>query len=173
MNSGMIRRIDDLGRIIIPKEIRKNLHIQDGEPLEINVMDRSIMLTPYSPLPALSIQSDLFLRVMAKELKTGTAICSSTAILSYRNVSLYRDCSLSDEIRSRIQSQQQYEYDPEKPIYLETAHICPVNALYLIGTPAKPIGAVVLIRKNDIDLLPEQKSIARIAAQILTELTKD
>ena len=78
-----------------------------------------------------------------------------------------------DEIRSRIQSQQQYEYDPEKPIYLETAHICPVNALYLIGTPAKPIGAVVLIRKNDIDLLPEQKSIARIAAQILTELTKD
>ena len=75
------------------------------------------MLTPYSPLPALSIQSDLFLRVMAKELKTGTAICSSTAILSYRNVSLYRDCSLSDEIRSRIQSQQQYEYDPEKPIY--------------------------------------------------------
>lgn len=90
MNSGMIRRIDDLGRIVIPKEIRKNLHIQDGEPLEINVMDRSIMLTPYSPLPALSIQSDLFLRVMAKELKTGTAICSSTAILSYRNVSLYR-----------------------------------------------------------------------------------
>ena len=173
MNSGMIRRIDDLGRIVIPKEIRKNLHIQDGEPLEINVMDRSIMLTPYSPLPALSIQSDLFLRVMAKELKTGTAICSSTAILSYRNVSLYRDCSLSDEIRSRIQSQQQYEYDPEKPIYLETAHICPVNALYLIGTPAKPIGAVVLIRKNDIDLLPEQKSIARIAAQILTELTKE
>lgn len=82
MNSGMIRRIDDLGRIVIPKEIRKNLHIQDGEPLEINVMDRSIMLTPYSPLPALSIQSDLFLRVMAKELKTGTAICSSTAILS-------------------------------------------------------------------------------------------
>lgn len=46
MNSGMIRRIDDLGRIVIPKEIRKNLHIQDGEPLEINVMDRSIMLTP-------------------------------------------------------------------------------------------------------------------------------
>ena len=112
--TGIVRRIDDLGRIVIPKEIRKNLHIQDGEPLEINVMDRSIMLTPYSPLPALSIQSDLFLRVMAKELKTGTAICSSTAILSYRNVSLYRDCSLSDEIRSRIQSQQQYEYDPEK-----------------------------------------------------------
>ena len=44
-------------------------------------------------------------------------------------------------------SQQQYEYDPEKPIYLEAAHICPVNALYLIGTPAKPIGAVVLIPK--------------------------
>ena len=33
--TGIVRRIDDLGRVVIPKEIRKNLHIMDGEPLEI------------------------------------------------------------------------------------------------------------------------------------------
>ena len=104
MNSGMIRRIDDLGRIVIPKEIRKNLHIQDGEPLEINVMDRSIMLTPYSPLPALSIQSDLFLRVMAKELKTGTAIsvCIGTAAFLTKSAAGYSHSSNMNTIRKSL-----------------------------------------------------------------------
>ena len=165
--------MDDLGRIVIPKEIRRSLHIREGDPLEISVLDRSIVLSPYSPLPALSIQSDLFLKVMARELRTGAAICSPNAILSHRNVNLYRDCSLSDEVRSLIQLQRTYEYDPTAPIYLETAHIILVNALYPIGTREKPVGAVALIRKDDTELQPEQQSIARIAAQILTELTRE
>ncbi len=36
MSSGIIRRIDDLGRIVIPKELRRNLGIKEGDPLEIN-----------------------------------------------------------------------------------------------------------------------------------------
>ena len=35
-NNGIVRRIDDLGRIVIPKEIRRNLDIKEGDPLEIN-----------------------------------------------------------------------------------------------------------------------------------------
>ena len=33
--TGIVRRVDDLGRVVIPKEIRKNLRIREGEPLEI------------------------------------------------------------------------------------------------------------------------------------------
>ena len=33
--TGVVRRIDDLGRIVIPKEIRRVLHIKEGDPLEI------------------------------------------------------------------------------------------------------------------------------------------
>ncbi len=33
--TGIVRRIDDLGRVVIPKEIRRSLHIQEGDPLEI------------------------------------------------------------------------------------------------------------------------------------------
>lgn len=33
--TGIIRRIDDLGRVVIPKEIRRKMHIREGEPLEI------------------------------------------------------------------------------------------------------------------------------------------
>lgn len=45
--TGIIRRIDDLGRIVIPKEIRKNLHIEEGDPLELFVDSDGLVLKPY------------------------------------------------------------------------------------------------------------------------------
>ena len=51
--TGIVRRIDDLGRVVIPKEIRKTLRIKEGTPLEI-FTDREgqIILKKYSPIGA-------------------------------------------------------------------------------------------------------------------------
>lgn len=46
--TGIIRRIDDLGRVVIPKEIRKNLRIKEGDNLEIFVENEEIILKKYS-----------------------------------------------------------------------------------------------------------------------------
>jgi AbrB family transcriptional regulator (stage V sporulation protein T) len=46
--TGIIRRIDDLGRIVIPKEIRKNLRIKEGDNLEVFVQNEEIILRKYS-----------------------------------------------------------------------------------------------------------------------------
>ena len=48
--SGITRRIDDLGRIVIPKEIRKNLRINDGDNIEIYINEEKIILQKYSDL---------------------------------------------------------------------------------------------------------------------------
>ena len=47
--TGIVRRIDDLGRVVIPKEIRRTMHIREGDPLEIFVNDRTIILKKYQP----------------------------------------------------------------------------------------------------------------------------
>lgn len=47
--TGIIRRMDDLGRVVIPKEIRRNLGIREGDPLEIFVDNGSICLIKYQP----------------------------------------------------------------------------------------------------------------------------
>lgn len=51
--TGVIRRIDDLGRIVIPKEIRKNLRIKSGESVEIFVDGDSIILKKFSQIESL------------------------------------------------------------------------------------------------------------------------
>lgn len=45
--TGIIRRVDDLGRIVIPKEIRRALHIKEGDPLEIYVNNNTVCLRNY------------------------------------------------------------------------------------------------------------------------------
>lgn len=53
--TGMVRRIDDLGRVVVPKEIRRTLRIREGDPLEIFTdTDGEIVLKKYSPLGELS-----------------------------------------------------------------------------------------------------------------------
>ncbi len=48
--SGIVRRLDELGRIVIPKEIRKSLHIKEGTPIEISIANGEITLKKYSPI---------------------------------------------------------------------------------------------------------------------------
>ena len=50
MRTGIVRRIDDLGRIVLPKELRRTLGISEGNPLEIWIEVRMIVLENYSSL---------------------------------------------------------------------------------------------------------------------------
>ncbi|MEG0260790.1 MAG: AbrB/MazE/SpoVT family DNA-binding domain-containing protein, partial [Lysinibacillus sp.] len=49
--TGIVRRIDDLGRVVIPKEIRRTLRIREGDPLEIYTdKEGEVILKKYSPI---------------------------------------------------------------------------------------------------------------------------
>lgn len=50
INTGIIRKIDDLGRIVLPKELRKNLNINSGDDLQIIIDNEKIILEKYSKL---------------------------------------------------------------------------------------------------------------------------
>lgn len=47
--TGIVRRIDDLGRVVIPKEIRRTLGIEEGDPLEIFVNGGQVVIQKYQP----------------------------------------------------------------------------------------------------------------------------
>lgn len=47
--TGIVRRIDDLGRVVIPKEVRRTLKIKEGDPLELYVSDGMVCFKKYAP----------------------------------------------------------------------------------------------------------------------------
>lgn len=52
--TGIVRRVDELGRVVIPKEMRKNLGVNEGEPIEFYVRDQDIVMRKYQPGCAIS-----------------------------------------------------------------------------------------------------------------------
>lgn len=72
--TGIVRRIDDLGRVVIPKEIRRTLRLREGTPLEI-FTDREgeIILKKYSPMVELTTFATQYSDAMAQS--TGQMVC--------------------------------------------------------------------------------------------------
>lgn len=74
--TGIVRRIDDLGRVVIPKEIRRTLRIREGDPQEIFTdKDGEIILKKYSPIGELGTFAKQYAEALAQT--TGHTICIS------------------------------------------------------------------------------------------------
>jgi len=74
--TGIVRRIDDLGRVVIPKEIRRVLRIQEGDPLEIYTSkDGEVILKKYSPINELS-------QFAGEYAETASSVLGSTVLVS-------------------------------------------------------------------------------------------
>ena len=65
--TGIVRKVDDLGRIVIPKEIRKNLKIREGDPLEIFIeKNGAIVLKKYAPMGDMLEIATQYVETLAK-----------------------------------------------------------------------------------------------------------
>jgi len=74
--TGIVRRIDDLGRVVVPKEIRRTLRIREGEPMEIFTgREGEIVLKKYSPIGELSKYAKELAESIAQT--TGHLVCIS------------------------------------------------------------------------------------------------
>ena len=68
-STGVVRRIDELGRIVIPKEIRKNLRIKNGDSLEIFLDDEAIILKKYSQIESLEMLAENYVETFNQVMK--------------------------------------------------------------------------------------------------------
>lgn len=74
--TGIVRRIDDLGRVVVPKEIRRTLRIREGDPLEIYTdREGEIILKKYSPIGELSQFAFQYAKILSET--TGYLVCIS------------------------------------------------------------------------------------------------
>ena len=81
--TGIVRRIDDLGRVVIPKEIRRTLHIKESDPLEIFTdRDGAVIFKKYSPMGELGDFAGQICQALNKTTGLLVAICDRDSILT-------------------------------------------------------------------------------------------
>jgi len=81
--TGIVRRIDELGRIVIPKEIRKTMRIREGEPLEIFVEKTGeVILKKYDPLSDLKNEVEIFTETLEKNTGLVAIITDMKSIIA-------------------------------------------------------------------------------------------
>ena len=79
--SGIVRRVDDLGRIVIPKEIRSNLRIKSGECLEIYTVDDKIFLKKQDMISKYTDYFEKMLEAFSKTLKINILLTDTDKVI--------------------------------------------------------------------------------------------
>lgn len=81
--TGIVRRIDDLGRVVIPKEIRRTMRIREGDPLEIFTdKDGEVIFKKYSPIGELGEFAAQYAETLAKTSGLGVCISDRDTIIA-------------------------------------------------------------------------------------------
>lgn len=103
--TGIVRRIDDLGRVVIPKEIRRTLRIREGDPLEIFTdHDGQVILKKYSPVGELSAFAKEYAESLAQATGHITCISDKDQIIAISGGSKkeFLDKSISSSLEKAI-----------------------------------------------------------------------
>ena len=94
--TGVLRRMDELGRIVIPKEIRKKLKIRTGDFLDIYVSDSNIILEKYSALKDIEIIVQIMLDSLSKTFNILLALTDTNKVIASTN----KDLKINSELSS-------------------------------------------------------------------------
>lgn len=106
--TGIVRRIDELGRIVIPKEIRRVLRIREGDPIEIFTDEDGVVLKKYARIRELGDYAETYCQALVGALGFSAAVTDTETIL-YASGSLKKrlmKAALSEEFISRMRERQ-------------------------------------------------------------------
>ena len=109
--TGIVRRIDDLGRVVIPKEIRRTMRIREGDPLEIYTdRDGEVIFKKYSPIGELHAFATEYADTLQKTAGMPIFICDRDAIITVSGASKreYMDRKISRALEEIIESRTLY-----------------------------------------------------------------
>ena len=179
--TGVVRRIDDLGRIVIPKEIRKTLHIKEGDPLEIFTdRDGEIILKKYSPIGELSEFASEYAETLANTSGHIACITDKDTVIAVAGGGKkdFFEKSISSEIEELLENKEIYvskENDAVSlPIVENDTNERKYNSqiVYPIVSQGDVIGSVILLSKEanttmgDVELKLLQSAAGFLGSQM-------
>jgi AbrB family transcriptional regulator (stage V sporulation protein T) len=173
--TGIVRRIDDLGRVVIPKEIRRTLRIREGDPLEIFVdRDGEVILKKYSPIGELGDFAKEYAESLFESTNHLTMICDRDTIIAMAGAPKkdYLDKAIGTFVETCMENRKialestpgQYEIIKDTTEAYGSYVVAPIIA------GGDPIGAVILINKDEkVSMGQMESKMAETAAGFLAK----
>ena len=174
--TGIVRRIDDLGRVVVPKEIRRTLRIREGDPLEIFTdKDGEIILKKYSPIGELGSFAKQYAEALAQT--TGHIICiadkDQVIAVSGGAKKDYLEKQISKELETAISERETIVASAEEKKFIDilfdsNERDYTSEVITPIISEGDAIGAVVFLNKDGKTRMGELESkLAHSAAGFL------
>lgn len=173
--TGIVRRIDDLGRVVVPKEIRRTLRIREGDPLEI-FTDREgeIILKKYSPIGELGQFAGQYVESLAKTSGCLACVTDRDHVIAAAGSGKkdFEGKAISTQLEALIEDRENVVANkPEKElikITVDDAGKYVSQAVSTIISEGDAIGAVILYNKNENEKMGEtEDKLVRTASGFL------
>ena len=175
--TGVVIRIDDLGRVVIPKEIRKTLRIKEGDPLEIFTdKEGEVILKKYSPIGELSEFATGYAETLARTTGHIACITDKDTVIAVSGGSKkeFLEQDVSPELESIMDEKESYTSQENNgvsiPITKNDTKERKYNAqvVYPIISDGDVIGSVILLSKESKTKMTEvEQKVAQSAANFL------
>ena len=170
--TGIVRRIDDLGRVVIPKEIRRTMRIREGDPLEIYTeKDGEVIFKKYSPMGEWSESAGQLCETMYKTSGCCAAVSDRDTYITVSGVPKREltDKHISAEVEQLMEGRRQYlRKSGEQGIQLTDG-----NDKYIVETAAPVLsegdvlGCVVFFSEGDKAVGEVEYKLAQTIASFL------
>ncbi|WP_053368680.1 stage V sporulation protein T [Bacillus sp. FJAT-27245] len=173
--TGIVRRIDDLGRVVIPKEIRRTLRIREGDPLEIFVdRDGEVILKKYSPINELGDFAREYAEALYDSLGNPVLICDRDTYIAVAGGSKkdFLNKNIGEVVEKAMEDRSSVLVTQQGTIGLVDGIEESVSA-YTIGpiiANGDPIGAVIIFAKEGNLGEVEQKAVETAAGFLARQM---
>ena len=177
--TGIVRKIDDLGRIVIPKEIRRTMRIREGDPLEIfTEKDGTVLFKKYSQIGEISSFSDHYAEAISNTTGFATAITDKDTVISVSGIPKKEIVgkSISDELSEILDDRMTYGYmdDEEAVPLIDSSENYKISIACPVVCQGEAIGSVVIFFNNDVQKLGEtEEKIAQTSATVLSKMVDE
>jgi len=156
--TGIVRRIDDLGRVVIPKEIRRTMRIREGDPLEIYTdREGEVIFKKYSPIGELSGFAAQYAETLHKTCSLSVVICDRDAVIACAGLPKreYTDRKLTPETEDLMEARQLWLSDDRNGDISVIEGGLPISCLMPIITEGDVTGCVASV-KTDENTVPRE-----------------
>ena len=120
--TGIVRRIDDLGRVVIPKEIRRTMRIREGDPLEIYTDNNGeVIFKKYSPLGDLGFFAAQYAEVLYKNCGFPVVVCDRDHVIAVAGIPKKEllERRVSPALEDHMEQRRPFAYNSDNGTYLQ------------------------------------------------------